>query len=33
VPLRVGTTSLRGEVACARGAELIPPADREFHAP
>jgi outer membrane protein OmpA-like peptidoglycan-associated protein len=33
VPLRVGKTSLRGEVACARGAELIPAADREFHAP
>lgn len=33
VPLRVGATSLRGEVACARGAELIPAADREFHAP
>ncbi|HVR18305.1 MAG TPA: OmpA family protein [Polyangiaceae bacterium] len=33
VPLRVGTTSLAGEVVCARGAELIPPADRAFHIP
>lgn len=33
VPLRVGTTSLAGEVVCARGADLIPPADRAFHSP
>jgi outer membrane protein OmpA-like peptidoglycan-associated protein len=33
VPLRVGKTALRGEVACARGTELIPAADREYHAP
>jgi outer membrane protein OmpA-like peptidoglycan-associated protein len=33
VPLRVGATSLRGDVACARGAELIPPGDREFQSP
>jgi outer membrane protein OmpA-like peptidoglycan-associated protein len=33
VPLRVGTTSLAGDVVCARGAELIPPADRAFHVP
>ncbi|HEX6276823.1 MAG TPA: OmpA family protein [Polyangiaceae bacterium] len=33
VPLRVGKTELRGEVACARGAELIPPSDGRFHAP
>jgi outer membrane protein OmpA-like peptidoglycan-associated protein len=33
VPLKVGTTSFSGEVVCARGAELIPPADKSFHAP
>jgi outer membrane protein OmpA-like peptidoglycan-associated protein len=33
VPLKVGTTSLRGPVVCARGADLIPPADKGFHAP
>lgn len=33
VPLKVGTTSLAGEVVCARGAELIPAADKGFHVP
>lgn len=33
VPLKVGTTSLAGEVVCARGADLIPAADKGFHAP
>jgi outer membrane protein OmpA-like peptidoglycan-associated protein len=33
VPLKVGTTSLSGPVVCARGADLIPPADKSFHAP
>jgi outer membrane protein OmpA-like peptidoglycan-associated protein len=33
VPLKVGNTSLSGPVVCARGAELIPPADKKFHAP
>jgi outer membrane protein OmpA-like peptidoglycan-associated protein len=31
VPLKVGTTSFSGEVVCARGADLIPPADKPFH--
>ena len=30
--LRVGKASFRGEVVCARGASLIPPEDRRFHA-
>jgi outer membrane protein OmpA-like peptidoglycan-associated protein len=30
--LQVGKASFRGEVACAKGASLIPPADRRFHA-
>ncbi len=30
--LEVGKTSFRGEVVCARGAELIPAEDRRFHA-
>ena len=29
--LKVGKTPFRGEVACARGANLIPPEDRGFH--
>ena len=29
--LQVGKASYRGEVVCARGAELIPPQDRRFH--
>ncbi len=33
VPLKVGNTSLKGSVVCARGAELIPPADKVFQAP
>jgi hypothetical protein len=33
LPLRVGTTSLAGEVVCARGADLIPASDEAFHAP
>ena len=33
VPLKVGKTSLSGEVVCARGADLIPAADRAFHSP
>jgi outer membrane protein OmpA-like peptidoglycan-associated protein len=33
VPLKVGKTSLAGEVVCARGADLIPAADKGFHAP
>jgi outer membrane protein OmpA-like peptidoglycan-associated protein len=33
VPLKIGTTSLKGSVVCARGADLIPPADKSFHAP
>jgi len=31
--LQVGKTPFKGQVACARGAELIPPADRRFHSP
>jgi outer membrane protein OmpA-like peptidoglycan-associated protein len=33
VPLKVGSTSLAGDVVCARGAELIPAADKGFHVP
>jgi outer membrane protein OmpA-like peptidoglycan-associated protein len=33
MPLKVGTTSFSGEVVCARGADLIPPADKQFHSP
>ena len=33
VPLRVGSVSFKGPLVCVRGAELIPPEDREFHAP
>jgi outer membrane protein OmpA-like peptidoglycan-associated protein len=29
--LQVNKAAYRGEVACARGAELIPPADKRFH--
>jgi outer membrane protein OmpA-like peptidoglycan-associated protein len=29
--LRVKNAAFRGEVVCARGAHLIPPADRKFH--
>jgi outer membrane protein OmpA-like peptidoglycan-associated protein len=31
--LKVGKASFRGEVACARGADLIPAEDRRFHVP
>jgi outer membrane protein OmpA-like peptidoglycan-associated protein len=31
--LQAGKTSYRGEVACARGAQLIPPVDMRFHVP
>jgi OmpA-OmpF porin, OOP family len=30
--LQVGKTPFRGEIVCARGASLIPPEDRRFHA-
>lgn len=31
--LQVGKASFRGEVACARGADLIPAEDRRYHVP
>jgi outer membrane protein OmpA-like peptidoglycan-associated protein len=33
LPLKLGSSAYKGEIACARGAALIPAADAVFHAP